>query len=43
MRTGFFNGGRTFIDVGELFPETRDAFDWIVSWRGTYDWNALSG
>jgi hypothetical protein len=42
MQTGFWNGGRTF-KVGDLSEEPRRALSWIVSWRGTYDWNALEG
>ena len=36
---GFWDGGRKFIEVGKL-SETREALSWIVSWRGTHDWNA---
>jgi hypothetical protein len=43
MHTGCWNGGRRFIKVGELSEGTRRPLSWIVSWRGTCDWNAVEG
>jgi hypothetical protein len=36
---GFWGGGRKFIEVDKL-SETRADLSWIVSWRGTYDWDS---
>jgi hypothetical protein len=37
MRRGF-KGGREFLAPRELTPSRRGRLEWIVSWRGTYDW-----
>ena len=38
MRSGFWQGGRVFLEPGELTPARQRELIWIASWRGTYDW-----
>lgn len=33
-------GGRRFLKTGDLNREALRQFAWVVSWRGTHDWNA---
>ena len=33
-------GGRRFLNASDLKPESLRHLAWVVSWRGTHDWNA---
>lgn len=38
--TGFFKGGRRFVEPKSLEKSDRRKLSWVTSWRGTFDWRS---